>query len=421
MASKRAEDYIDSKIKPKVAPTVSGVVGGLSRMGQAPLPKLNPAPATTTSYVGGRSLPAKTTAPANNVSKYVTQPKPQTNTGTGMTRDEIMALPTGNSLNKTKDSTGGDKDFDTNALYQSVLNAKKALLESNYNSYLNELNKAYETNMLGYDTQRTDLGRKYEESIEGIQDNTYRNIEAGKVNATQRGIMNSNMGLALGQASMRAGAEQQSYATQQRNDLLNEINAQINNLTKGFNNDKLTAQTNYGLGQTQALNEALQTKLGADMNIWQQNDQQEFLASESLLNRDFTSGENALSRSQQEMLARLQMENALKVAGIGAGSAANQLAWAKEMYGMEREDSNTQARMNFLTNLPGFDGSDKLGLFDGPNSESARNVGTMQELMKLSGFSPSEVSNYTNQYFTTNARKYGDSFANFLQSILGPK
>ena len=73
---------------------------------------------------------------------------------------------------------------------------KKALLESNYNSYLNALNKAYETNMLGYDTQRTDLGRKYEESIEGIQDNTYRNI-AGKVNATQRGIMNSNMGVGI--------------------------------------------------------------------------------------------------------------------------------------------------------------------------------------------------------------------------------
>ena len=403
MASKRAEDYINSKISPRVIPTVSGVVGGLSKLGtQQPTQNKG----TVSGIAGASKAGAKTTAPVNNISKPVTQQKPQTNTGTGMTRDEIMALPTGNSSNKTK----GDNDFDTNALYRSVLNAKKALLESNYNSYLNELNKAYETNMLGYDTQKTDLGREYEKSIEGIQDNTYRNIESGKVNATQRGIMNSNMGLALGQASMRAGAEQQSYATQQRNDLLNEINAQINNLTKGFNNDKLTAQTNYGLGQTQALNEALQTKLGADMNIWQQNDQQGFLA-----------GESALSREQQEMLARLQMENSLKVAGIGASSAANQLAWAKEMYGMEREDSNTQARMNFLTNLPGFNGSDKLGLFDGSNSESARNVGTMQELMKLSGFSPSEVSNYTNQYFTTNARKYGDSFANFLQSILGPK
>lgn len=404
MASKRADDYINSKIKPRVAPTV---LGGLSKLG---IQQPTPIKGTVSSISKASKAGAKTTAPVNNISKPVTQPKPQTNTGTGMTRDEIMALPTGNSLNKTKSGTGGGKDFDTNALYQSVLNAKKAQLEGSYNSYLNELNKAFETNMLGYDTQKTDLGREYEKSIEGIQNNTYQNIEAGKVNAAQRGIMNSNMGLALGQASMRAGAEQQSYATQQRNDLLNEINAQINNLTQGYNNDVLTAKTNYGLGNTQALNEALQYKLGADMDIWKQNDQQ-----------DFVSGESALDRSQAEMLARLQMENALKVAGIGASSAANQLAWAKEMYGMEREDANNEARMNFLVNLPGFDGSDKLGLFDGTNSKSARNVGTVQELMKLSGFSPSEISNYTNQYFTTNARKYGDAFANFLQSILGPK
>lgn len=403
MASKRYDDYINSKIKPRVAPTV---LGGLSKLGtQQPTPK-----GTVSGIANASKAGAKTTAPVNNNSNPVTQQKPQTNTGTGMTRDEIMALPTGNSLKKTKDSTGGGKDFDTNALYQSVLNAKKAQLESNYNSYLNELNKAYETNMLGYDSQKTDLENQYEQGIESIRDNTYRNIESGKVNATQRGIMNSNMGLALGQASMRAGSEQQNYATQQRNDLLNEINAQINNLTKGFNNDKLTAQTNYGLGNTQALNEALQTKLGADMDIWKQNDQQGFLA-----------GESALSREQAEMLARLQMENSLKVAGIGASSAANQLAWAKEMYGMQREDANTEARMNFLVNLPGFNGADKIGLFDGTNSKSARNVGTMQELMKLYNFSPDEISDYTNQYFTTNARKYGDSFANFLQSILGPK
>ena len=85
------------------------------------------------------------------------------------------------------------------------------------------------------------------------------------------------------------------------------------------------------------------------------------------------------------------------------------------------ENGEYKVDTNSIGIIHKFDGNDKLGLFDGTNSKSARNVGTVQELMKLSGFSPSEISDYTNQYFTTNARKYGDAFANFLQSILGPK
>ena len=121
MASKRAEDYIDSKIKPKVTP----VVGGLSRIGQAPLPKLNPAPATTTSYVGGRSLPAKTTAPASVpiVTGKTTAPA-SAPIVTGVGGETIPDTPPG--AKGGKGGTGGGKDFDTNALYQSVLNAKES-------------------------------------------------------------------------------------------------------------------------------------------------------------------------------------------------------------------------------------------------------------------------------------------------------
>ena len=183
---------------------------------------------------------------------------------------------------------------------------------------------------------------------------------------------------------MRAGAEQQNYATQQRNDLLNEINAQINNLTKGFNNDKLTAQTNYGLGQTQALNEALQMKLGADMNIWQQNDSQEF---ETLMQGDRFKQEEKMFGLDSAL--KMQMQRISEAGANGRAAQSNnlaqqQFAWDKERYGLERNDAK-EASANALMSqiLAGsdqYDANARWGLFSGVNSHSGQAMGINKQL-----------------------------------------
>lgn len=252
--------------------------------------------------------------------------------------------------------TTQNNTFDTKSLYDAALKAKQAQGQANLNTQLNTLKKNYETNLLGYNTQKTDLDNQYEQGIQRIQDNTYRNIESGKVNATQRGIMNSNMGLALGQASMRAGAEQQNYATQQRNDLLNEINAQINNLTRGYGSDVATAQTNYGLGQTQAINEALQMKLAADMDIWKQKDQQEYNKFMQDDQQNFLEMQNNLDRQQSMAIAQLSAETQIRASQISAGAqiqAANiasrdrQAAqkFIEKQWETERQDAFDQNRI----------------------------------------------------------------------------
>lgn len=210
--------------------------------------------------------------------------------------------------------------FDTQGLYDATLKAKQAQAQANLNTQINTLKKNYDTNMLGYNTQKVGLERNYEEGIQDIRENTYRDIESGKVNATNRGIMNSNMGLAMGQASKRAGSDQINTATQQRNDFLNELNAQINNLTQAYGSDVATAQTNYGLGLTQATNEALQMKLGADMDIWKQKDQQEHSKFMQDDQQNFLEMQNNLDRQQSMAIAQLSAATQIKASQISAGA-----------------------------------------------------------------------------------------------------
>lgn len=330
--------------------------------------------------------------------------------------------------------------FDTQGLYDASLKAKQAQAQANLNTQINTLNKNYATNMLGYNTQKVGLERNYEKGIQDIRENTYRDIEGGKVNATQRGIMNSSMGLALGQASMRAGSEQQSYATQQRNDLLNEINAQINNLTQAYGSDVATAQTNYGLGLTQATNEALQMKLGADMDIWKQKDQQEHNKFMQDDQQNFLEMQNNLDRQQSMAIAQLSAATQIKASQISAGaqiqaaniaSADRQAAqkFIEKQWETERQDAfdqnkiiaeqgfnslmidpNAKLKANYGFDLWGTDRTNAQNTFDA----KVRNL-------VLDGIPEAQAKQMVTKEMSTagytNAQQFSNAIQNFINSL----
>lgn len=181
-----------------------------------------------------------------------------------------------NSTGGNASSTGGYKeaqkvDFDTDAQYNAVLKAKQALLESTYNSSMNTLNNNYNSEMALAKDDVTETNSNYDDSVKTINKQTYDDVQRSKVLSAQRGVMNSEQGLAADQSQIRQGNNNVNTVTKQRNQALTDLQTRIANLTNTYSNDKLTAEKNYGLGQTQAQNEALSTKLSADLDIAKTN------------------------------------------------------------------------------------------------------------------------------------------------------
>ena len=235
------------------------------------------------------------------------------------------------------------------------------------------------------------------------------------------------MGLAMGQASKRQGSDNINTATQQRNDFLNELNSQINNLTKGYGNDVLTAQTNYGLSNIQATNEALSSKLTADLDIWKQKDAQVF--ERQLQQAGFTQEELMLDkkfRNDVEMFGytsalQIKLQQISEAGANGRASMSNnlaqqQFAWDKERYGLERNDSKEAQANALMTQI--LAGSDKYnpnakwGIFSGVNSPSGQAMGINKKLWELGGLDQAKQDYLTQTLYTSDTLK-------ILESIFG--
>ena len=178
-------------------------------------------------------------------------------------------------------------------------------------------------------------------------------------------------------------------ATKQRNQQINELMTQINNLTRTFGNDKLTAETNFGLGKTQALNESQLMKYQADKDIGMFNTSEMNKFNEqynSAINSRFLqddqqtwqSGENVLDRNQQMAIAQLNAATQIKASQISAGAqiyAANLAskdrsaaqAFVEKQWEAERLDSKNaaanDAKISYITSRPGFDPYAQKGIF----------------------------------------------------------
>jgi hypothetical protein len=278
-------------------------------------------------------------------------------------------------------STGGAQTvkFDTDKQYNATIAAKNALLEQNYNTTLNTLKNNYDTNMSTANLQRDEIGANYQDAVDTIHQQTYDEAEARKVLSAQRGIMNSEQALASRQGVVRRGNDSINSATKERNQMLNELSTKIANLTKAYGNDVATAQTNYGLGQTQALNEALAQKLQADMslgmfNVGEQNkfglQQQGFQHEELMQGRQFEQDVKmfGLNSALQLQIARMQEAGANARASAGNALAKERWEWEKgqttKAEAEAKKEKVYELKMAMLKSNPNYDPSAKTTRMD---------------------------------------------------------
>lgn len=218
-------------------------------------------------------------------------------------------------------SVGG---FDTQSISDATLKAKNALLQQNYNNTNNTLKNNYDSSMNLYNDQEGKINNNYDDTILGINKQTYNDVERSKLMSAQRGVTNSQQGLASDQSMIRQGNDNQNDATKQRNDLLNDLATQIANLTNTFNNSKQTAETNFGLGKTQNLNEALASKLGADMDMWKFNAGNDFTEKMAKMQNGFNIDLSKLGFEQQKALTQLSLDAQARLARVSqSGSQSN--------------------------------------------------------------------------------------------------
>ena len=159
--------------------------------------------------------------------------------------------------------------FDTDAIMQAQIKARNALLEQQYNTDLNNLNKNYNTNLTNAESTKASVQQDYLNRVEGLKQNTYNELQRSKEFGVQRGITNSALGRAQDQTMLRAGSTAVDSATTERNRVITEISNKINDLTAAFGSDKATLDSNLGQAKLQAMSEAELAKLNADLQLYQ--------------------------------------------------------------------------------------------------------------------------------------------------------
>ena len=323
--------------------------------------------------------------------------------------------------------------FDTQALYNATLNAKNALIDSAYNSTLNNMTNAYNTDKMESELQRGEIGRNYDDAKSEIRDQTYRGIEQSKVSAVQRGITNSAQGQALNQGLVRSGNDSINSATRDRDTMLNDLTSRINNLTSKFGADKTNLAANKGIKEYGAQNEAMSAKLGADLDIYKLNSQQDFTAGENALQRDFTSGENVLNREQQTLIANLGYDMQWKVAQLSANtqravaSLASidrqaAIALAEEHYQTSRNDRTTDLEMQYIAGDTDMSAKNKFiyffDLFGKDRKTAEKSYNNQVTLLTKGGTSKPEAEEMVSSRMNTNGSNTAEAIQNYIESLI---
>lgn len=241
--------------------------------------------------------------------------------------------------------------FDTQGIYDSMIKAKNALLEQQYNTDLNNLTKNYDTNITNAENTKASVQQDYLNQVEGINQNTYNELQRSKEFGVQRGVTNSALGRAQDQTMLRAGADTVDNATTERNRVITEISNKINDLTSAFGGDKATLSSNLGSAKLQAMSEAQLAKLNTDLSLYKQNvdwDNQfkmndinnQNAISMAKLQQGFAIDLNKLSFEQQKQLQQLSSDAQARLAKISAGSSASQFNAS-----LQREYNNSQTNV----------------------------------------------------------------------------
>jgi hypothetical protein len=212
-----------------------------------------------------------------------------------------------NFVDNTGADSGGNR-FDTNKMFDDALSAKNRLLEQMYKNTTNSLTNNYSYEKGQLEGQKNDINYNYDNMVKDIHGQTYQNVEANKVLSANRGIMNSQQGLASRQNVVRAGNAEVNDATDARNQALNDLASQIANLTQTYNNNMSNAQNQFDLGKLQALDESNAGRTQMNLDLWKYDTDYKRSVDMANLQQKFNVDLGNLGFEQQKILTQMSLD-----------------------------------------------------------------------------------------------------------------
>lgn len=220
--------------------------------------------------------------------------------GTKDTTPKISLLTSDNArkwANTQNQKVSADLD---SAFYQNRQDA--------YNSYMDAITRQNQ--------QANNVNQAYLNNISKLYDDTYTNNQAALQRATSRGLASSGLGNAMQVAALADASKQNAQYRAQRNTDLNNIEAQMNNLTNQYNvnidtlskklrSDKISALSQNEIAFLEAVMDIDEKNASAYNTMYATEQQQAFDAEQAMLQREFQASEAQKERDFQLLLQQL--------------------------------------------------------------------------------------------------------------------
>jgi hypothetical protein len=250
---------------------------------------------------------------------------------------------------------------------ESYFDGQKAMLGASRDTQINQLKKAYDEAVRQGNLSITDANRQFEEQVEQINQNAYKDSQVTQLVSNRMGIQNSQqmVGLMAGDNARKNSLTRDSMSD--RDYRVNQLKDRINSLGLKKDLDIQTANTMYDAGIQQARSQA-------DMmytDKWANIQHEDYTARRNYgfeMSKIATQHRNAVARMNQQANAQAQqikdqykiaMERKAKSLGLSPGSSEYAIAQAEMSQAMERDlqQVHIKAQYSALSEVIGSDPS----------------------------------------------------------------
>lgn len=177
-----------------------------------------------------------------------------------------------------------------------------------YNTYMDSITRQNQ--------QANNVNQAYLDNISKLYDDTYYNNQAAIQRASSRGLVSSGLGNAMQVAALADASKQNAQYRAQRNRDLNNIEAEMNNLTNQYNvnldtlakklrSDKTSALSQNEIAFLQAVMDIEEYNTSAENSMLATQQQQAYEAEQAMLQREFQASEAQKDRDFQLLLQQL--------------------------------------------------------------------------------------------------------------------
>lgn len=231
-----------------------------------------------------------------------------------------------------------------------------------YNSYMDAITRQNQ--------QANDVNQAYLDNVSKLYNDTYQNNNAVLERMASRGLTSSGLGNAMQVSALANASKQNADYRAQRNRDLNNIETEMNNLTNQYNvnldtlakklrSDKISALSQNEIAFLEQVMAIEEYNANVENQALATQQQQAFDAEQSMLNREYESGEKALDRELQKVLLQMQIDAGSFSGGGGYGRGGYGRGYRRygsggySRYGSGSSSSGSALKNSMTNNLAG--------------------------------------------------------------------